>query len=231
MHLSLAERTQPLTLQAALLVYANANQQLMLRGTFETRGDDVVITGAVPITESLREQLLAEDRRQTLTYIPPQVVAVNTNACAWFVPAQPRVMQFSSHSDASLNALSGRSFPQPPLVMISNFRNLHVFALERNERPMLDTPLLVAPYYNVHDGGSVCLGSTKHPKGSGVTEMQAWETAFYSSNFTHRSGSTPRQAANLTHTELWLAAEQKGTFDPAWLNKAAPQTTLQQLLS
>lgn len=230
MHLSLAERTQPLTLQAALLVYANSSHQMMLRGTFETRGEDVIITGAEPITESLREKLLAEDKRQTLTYIPPHVVAVNTNSCAWFVPAQKRVMQFSAHSDASLNALSGRAFPQPPLVMVTNFGSLQVFALERDERPTLDTPLLISPYYNVYDNGGVCLGSTLHPKGGSLSETEGWETAFYSSNFTHRSSGAPRHTPGLTHTELWLAAEKKGAFDPAWLNKAGPQTTLQKIL-
>lgn len=230
MHLSIAERTQPLTLQAALLVYANKDQQMMLRGTFETRGEDVIITGAEPITESLRAQLLAEDKRQTLNYIPPGVVAVNTNACAWFVPAQQRVMRFSVSGDRSLNALDGRTFPQPPLVMVTNGPRLSVFALERDERPTLDTPLLLAPYYNVSDSGDVCLGSTKHPTGGSLADTAGWETSFYESFFTHRNGSAPRQARDLTHTELWLAAEQRGTFDPAWLNRAAYQTTLGRIL-
>ena len=48
-----------------------------------------------------------------------------------------------------------------------------------------DTKLCVAPYWNVYDTGSVCLGSMRAPEASTVAAIPQWEQSFYESEFTH----------------------------------------------
>jgi PRTRC genetic system protein B len=43
----------------------------------------------------------------------------------------------------------------------------------------------VAPYWNVYDTGSVCLGSMRAPDASTVASIPQWEQSFYESEFTH----------------------------------------------
>jgi len=43
----------------------------------------------------------------------------------------------------------------------------------------------VAPYWNVYDTGSVCLGSMRAPDASTVASIPQWERSFYESEFTH----------------------------------------------
>ncbi|ASN83236.1 PRTRC system protein B [Deinococcus ficus] len=217
MNFSLAPQPDALVLQAALLVYRNTSSQVLMRGLFEERDGQVVIAEMEPVTENLRKMLLAEDKRRPLSYVPPGVVGITSDSCGWFVPAQKRVMLFKGATDASLAAISGQEFPQPPLVMVTWSRGMSIYALRDNERPTLDTPLMQAPYFNIFDDGGVCLGSTKVPANGSVANTTGWEAAFYSSHFTHRSGTAARWTPQFTHLELWQAAAAKGAFDPEWL--------------
>ena len=76
-------------------------------------------------------------------------------------------------------------FPQPALVWLAMDHSLSIRALKENRRPAADTKLCVAPYWNVYDTGSVCLGSMRAPDASTVASIPQWEQSFYESEFTH----------------------------------------------
>jgi PRTRC genetic system protein B len=81
--------------------------------------------------------------------------------------------------------MNGAIFPQPALVWLAMDHSLSIRALKENRRPVADTKLCVAPYWNVYDTGSVCLGSMRAPDTSTVASIPQWEQGFYESEFTH----------------------------------------------
>jgi Prokaryotic E2 family D len=68
--------------------------------------------------------------------------------------------------------------------------------------PSVPMQIFRAPYWNVIDGGSVCLGGTRTPDSGGAASLKQWEAVFFESVFTHQNA--PRglaSPASLRH--LW----------------------------
>lgn len=216
----------PLTLQHAILVYASSKHATILRSDVSVVDGRAQLVGAVEITADTIHKLLALVDRRPLMLIQDHLVGMSYDACAWFVPAQPRPLLFSPDRDRATAELSGRVFPQPPLVFISRGRSLSVYALQENKKPSASTELYRAPYYNIFDNDVVCTGSATVPPGGDPNQTEAWERMFYQSNFTHRAGQHVRWKTGGTHRELWEEAERLGHFDPAWLVPAGK--TLEQ---
>lgn len=108
---------------------------------------------------------------------------------AWHRPAERRVLHFTPN----LKIASGEAWV-PAMLYVTDSRGLDVFALASNDRPEETTPLLQAPYHNVYDGGSVCLGSAKVKKPTTQTYasiMKYWEDMFWLSEFNHLLGESP----------------------------------------
>ncbi|GGB70866.1 PRTRC system protein B [Deinococcus soli (ex Cha et al. 2016)] len=216
----------PLELKQALLVYANSQRGVIMRADVNVTNGHVELNNAHEVTDDLISTLMRMVDRRPLTLVGDHVVALSHDACAWFVPARTRTLFFSPDRDKAVAELSGRSFPQPPLLFISRGRGLSVYALQHNEKPTASTPLYRAPYYNVFDTDSVCTGAVTIPGGGDPAHTEAWELAFFESNFTHVSGNQKRWQSGGTHKELWEEAERRGEFDPAWLVPAGK--TLEQ---
>lgn len=226
--------TEPLILSAALLVFRNSTQEVLMRGDVSLGKDGPRITDLSPVTEDLTERLIRAQGAMPLSYIASNVLAINRGSCAWFVPAQTRVMNYQPSYDHSLTALSGKAFPQPPLVMISQQRDnqayLQVFALRENVRPEPQTPLMLAPFHNIYDQHTVCFGQNTLPSGSTPAYQHAWETMFYATPFSHPGGTHRRWDERLTYTEMWLEAEKQGHFNTDWLRPCPAQLTLETVL-
>ena len=102
----------------------------------------------------------------------------------WWRRRQYRVMFYSGSSDG--RTLSGKVFPQPPLVFKVCGSELSLRALTENRRPRPETTLMVAPYWNCdRHGGRVCQGSMRVPGSLCLAAKPAWENAFFQSEFTH----------------------------------------------
>jgi PRTRC genetic system protein B len=226
--------TSTLRLDSAILLYAadgttaSQNQEVLaMRHAIRSDASGIRLAEGVPITRSLLEGVDDLIGHNALAYIPDRVVAVGRNAVAWYEPAATRPMFFEPRSDAATHAFDRVPVPHPPLVFIAKNRSLSIFALARNRRPTLKTPLAPAPYWNVFDSGRVCLGSTRIPDHIDTSMTGAWTDAFFASNFTHLS-SGKRWDFGGTYAELLAAAIARGSFDPAWL--CAPMTTVERAL-
>ncbi len=181
-------------------------------------GAEFHVGEAHPLTGGDVRELLTGLGATALQFVPEHAVAVSSVAVAWWSPAQPRPLFFHSHADASVNALSGQVFPQPPLLWIARRGQLTVYALAGNARPGADTPLMCAPFFNVFPSHGVCQGTTPYPDHVDAARVREWETAFFGSNFTHHAAGARRLTTfGGSHTELWQAAQAAGAFDPAWL--------------
>lgn len=209
-------RAGQLLLRSVLLVYHNGREALVLEGPVRADGDALTLEGLQAVTLEGVLPLLGTFDRPPVPPGDPAVIGYSRRGVAWFVPAEPRRLLFQTRDEA-LNALSGRVFPQPPLLMVlTDHGNLRVFALAADERPGPQARVCRAPYFNVGEGGLVCLGTTHRPDGERALDTTSWTLAFFSSHFTH-ANTTPISAHGGTHAELWAAAAERGTFDPAWL--------------
>src|SRR6185295_10708543 len=97
-------------------------------------------------------------------------------------------MFFAPH-DPDAHKLNGKPFYQPPTVWKVKGKDLWVRALPENRRPVAETQLMIAPYWNV-DGetGVICQGSMRSPEDPSVNAILLWERAFFQSEFTHHTG-------------------------------------------
>lgn len=76
----------------------------------------------------------------------------------------------------------------PALLWSANKQNLVIFALASDRRPTEKTVLYHAPFFNVYDSGTVCMGTVDvNIKNSASIEefTEAWEKYFFNSYFSH----------------------------------------------
>lgn len=113
----------------------------------------------------------------------------------WYRPAEVRFLHFSE----ALHLKSGKAWV-PALLYVVNRKAFNVYALPGDERPSETTKLLRAPFHNVSDSGSVCLGTAQVKKPTDKTfssTMKYWEDLFWLSEFSHLNG-----AGNPTKTNV-----------------------------
>lgn len=104
----------------------------------------------------------------------------------WYRPAEERVLHFSQ----GLKIPTGKAWV-PAMLYVVDKNQLTVFALKSNARPTEKTKLYMAPFHNVSEDGSVCLGSAKVKKPKQLTYdsmMKYWEDLFWLSEFSHVNG-------------------------------------------
>ena len=216
-------------LRGAILVYAGGN---LAGGTFASWHDVEVrkagaprLGAAAPLSTSFLRELSRGLGATTRPEILPDNVLVRTpDTLVWWRPAQRREMFF--RQDDELGTVSGRVFPQPPLVFRATHGELRIRALSSSARPNGATALHVAPYYNVNIDGVVCQGTMRAPDESTVASMAQWEQAFFESEFTHiyGSGHFTRHPGGVA--SLWRSLAGKSTF-PADSLSASGKTLAQ----
>ena len=127
-------------------------------------------------------------RKAAVEILPDNVLACTDDVLLWWLPARRRPMYFETakrEDEETVEVLNGRPMAHPPLVFMVDQSGLTVRALSTNERPTAESPLMVAPYWNVYSHGGVCLGSMKHPRTLSVSAIRGWEDGFFDSKFSH----------------------------------------------
>ena len=85
-------------------------------------------------------------------------------------------------------------------------------ALPQSKRPVADTKLAAAPYWNIDSDGRVCAGTMRIPKSLSVASMPAWQQAFFQSEFTHPGGVGRLTKRKGGTTALWKSLLRKDLF-------------------
>jgi PRTRC genetic system protein B len=211
-------------LSDALLIYRENRRSFITWHTVTAQKQGPPVLGpAQPLTTAFVEDLavsLSGGARAEV--LPKHVLAKTDRMIAWWTPRRVRRM-FFENAEGKAQQLSGRLFPQPPLVWKVAHGELKIRALCENERPNAKTTLAVAPFWNLSDDGSVCLGSMRCPESTSSGSIEAWERGFYESAFTHANvGRLTRHQGG--HDALW--AEIAGTRLPFSTNTLIrlPQT-------
>jgi PRTRC genetic system protein B len=207
-------------LSKAVLVYSDGKEAFATvhEAKRSPDGGAPYLDAGQPVTMDFLTQLAKGLGRTTQCEIlPPNILAYTPDMLVWWTRRQHRVMFYGSSSDG--RSLSGKVFPQPPLVFRVCGSALSVRALREDRRPQPNAPLMVAPYWNCdRQRGRVCQGSMRVPGNLCLAARKTWENAFFESEFTHAA-----LGATLTnHPEgllgLWRdLTESEGDFPVEYL--------------
>ena len=122
--------------------------------------------------------------------------------------------------------LNGLVFPHPALIFKVADRDLFVRAVATNARPVPETPLKTAPYWNTDC--RVCPGSMRVPDNVDVASIPQWEDASFHSDFTHAAGALRLTNHPDGFIGLWLTLAGRKRFPVRYLIDAGE--TLQQFV-
>lgn len=179
---------QVFEMSAAILLYKEQNRQNVFASVHDvtiSKQGVATIQAGTPVSRTglvkMMQTLVPED------YAPAEllgehILAKGADHLAWYCKPQRHQVWFKCNEigmDVSAHA------DHPGLVFIVGKNGWYVFAVKDDRRPSANTPLYVAPYLNVWEGGHICTGNIETPKGVMRFSTVAWEEAFFRSYFTH----------------------------------------------
>lgn len=117
----------------------------------------------------------------------------------WFTPSQKVKLFFKE----SLNIPSGEAWV-PSLVWKATKESLSLFAVNSKNRPTITTKLFHAPFFNLYENGSVCMGTVNVEIDNSCdldSFVSKWQNYFWNSYFSHLIGTDVRAKINIV--QLW----------------------------
>ena len=143
--------------------------------------------------EALAKALIVKNKKEKqqdflkpVGILPSHILHVNPSEKAsviWFTKAMQRPLFFTENLE-----IPNGTAQVPAMLWYADKRNLRVFALATNQRPTEETPLYYAPFFNVYENGSVCMGTVDiQIKNSSSLEefISTWENYFFNSYLSH----------------------------------------------
>jgi len=161
---------------------------LAITTAHEVSADDngaPVVGPGRPLTQedeqALLDILMSRESQASIEILPPTVLFFDRSTLAWWLPSAIRPMYLRSH-EGGLQTILTR---WPSLVAMVRNMELHLAAVEGDERPTAATPIYHAPLPNVYGDSLVCTGSARLPLSMTVGDIAAWESVVFDSAFTH----------------------------------------------
>ena len=224
--------SEVLSLKGALLVYQGKNRGFVSWHEVRTGtapGAPFLGEAQALTTEFVRNLAQSLGTDVPIEILPENILVRTAEMVAWWTPASTRTMFFAAR-DEEASGLNGRRLPQPALLWKVSGGDLWVRALAKNKRPEARTNLMIAPYWNV-DGetGWTCQGSMHSPEGAGIGALDAWETAFFQSEFTHQTGVKRLTTHSGGFIGLWRSLAGCQQFPERYLTPA--KETLQAFVT
>ncbi len=184
--------SQTLALQGAILIYRGPRAFATWHSVVSDEERGLSLSEAQPLTlDFVRAISQGLASHPPIEVLPENVLVRTADVLVWWTAAAQRTMFFRA-TDESVAPLNGQRFSHAPLVWKVSAHELWVRALRKNARPTTDTPLFVAPYWNVNgEDGLTCQGSMRSPEEASVASISQWERAFFQSEFTHATGIRP----------------------------------------
>lgn len=161
--------------------------------------------------------------------LPTNILHINPSengSVLWYTKARKTKMFFIE----SLEIPKGMA-ESPAMLWYANKQNLMVFALATDRRPTEKTALYHAPFFNVYEGGNVCMGTVDvNIKNSASIEefTTAWEDYFFNSYFSHLMEDHNPVKGNCV--SLWKKLIQTGEAFPKEVLKKNNRTLKNLLL-
>jgi len=186
-------------LGSAVLIYKGDNHSgsgyVSIHGLNVVNGKPMIGPGRPATVDALRRVLtdLAPDVIPPPQLVPPNVLSIGPGYLVWWTPPTRRTIWIRNEG---VGGERNAEVPHPGLVFAVVRGGWYVFAVKGNQRPDADTRLFQAPYFNVYENGSICVGSTPTPVGGMAEQAKAWEDAFFGSWFSHTNVHPPKKLVN-----------------------------------
>jgi PRTRC genetic system protein B len=181
-------------LQSAILIYGNGSSEpgahyATLHGVSRQGKAGLQLEPGVPATAAGCATFVRSiaDRAAFSGFVQSRMLYIGPRVVAWWrAPAPARVWFDAKHDDPSKHiGQRNAKVPHPGLVFTLADGHWYVHAVKGDKRPHQDTPLRVAPYFNVSESGWICEGNIKRPARVTPETIDEFETAFFNSVFTH----------------------------------------------
>ena len=217
------------TLRQALLIYRDDTAAFATLHDVQSEKNQAPYLGPGKSLTTAFLRTLARALGSTITaeILPDNVVVRTPDQIVWWSQAGRQVMFFDGVSEEAAG-LNGRLYPHPPVVFKVCRHELFVRALENDARPNANTALKTAPYWNTEGSrGLVCTGTMRIPQEMTVDSISEWESAFFSSSFTHPSGAVRLTSHPEGFLGLWLSLADRALPFPTQFLTDARQTLRQ----
>ena len=209
-------------LSEAVLVYRSGGDGAFVSLHKVEQGQDAAayLAAGEPLTtafvRTLAEGLGARVKPEIL---PDNVLARTPDLLVWWSKPQRRVMFFGGTGEEA-RKLNGRIFPHPTLAFKVAGKDLFVRALAGNSRPVQNSPLKTAPYWNTDSRGLVCPGTMRIPDSCDVSSIPHWQAAYFQSEFTHAAGTVRLTSHPGGFIGLWRSVAGRKRFPARYLTDA-----------
>jgi len=178
--------------------------------------------GACVSSEAVQDLALTLlEKSARLELLPPALLALGLKGMLWHCPPAINPIWFSPHTNKgesnpgkeALRKLSGDRVPHPHLLFHAKLHGLEVYALRGDSKPTPASRLYQAPYWNISEEGSLCIGTARIPKSPSPSHIPAIEKGFFESNFTHSNCHDHRLVDYPGgHDALWPSLKGKRRF-------------------
>jgi PRTRC genetic system protein B len=155
--------------------------------------------------------------------MPNKVLYVNAEQAGyavWYTPPLEVPLYFAT----ALGIKSGKG-KVPAMVWKAGREELSVFALKGHRKPVGNTVLHHAPFFNVYTDGKVCMGTVRIKIGQETRLedfMTLWEKYFWNSYFSHLMGEFNPVSENIV--QLWQKQVATDRVFPCQLLKPTRST-------
>ncbi len=170
-------------------------------------GRPEILAGNLLSAGDLETMLVGLAPERGLRFIESRILASSSNALVWWRAPAPARMWFNT--DDAKDRIGQRSgvTPQPGLVFAATDKGWMVWAVKGNSRPTLSDEIFQAPFYNVSDCGTICVGNVETPRGFNPEVADEYEAAFWGSRFTHTNVRVKRKLTLWRGgcSALWMA--------------------------
>lgn len=151
--------------------------------------------------------------------IPETLLMLSPTCMVWYCPSAVRPIFFTAGKEKE--KLDGKRVRHPHLLFCRSTDKFSVFALADGKRPTAETPLYQAPYWNMYEDGSMCVGTANIPKLVHPSVIPQAEQAFFRSAFTHANvRGHPLTRHPKGHLGLWLEMRNASKFPAKYLTPA-----------
>ena len=180
---------------------------------------------AHPLTEREAKELIkalttntqkkkSQDFLKPKGILPTHILQINPNAengsAIWYTKSMKRQLYFTENLE-----ISNGTAEIPAMLWLATQRRLKIFSLPNNRRPTEKTPLFYAPFFNVYENGTVCMGTVDVDiKNSSSLEefTKKWEDYFFNSYFSHLMNEHNPIKGNCVN--LWKSLVDKDEIFP-----------------
>jgi PRTRC genetic system protein B len=167
--------------------------------------------GLAELLQSTQE--LKNDYLKSSGLLPSKVLYINPQGsgfAVWYTPPQETELFFIE----KLGIPSGKA-KIPAMVWKAGKNSLSVYAIKAGKKPVSNTRLFHAPFFNIYDNGEVCMGTVnvKIDRNCCLEDFMAeWENYFFNSYFSHLLADSSPVNGNIV--QLWQEQVKTGSDFP-----------------